>query len=131
MEMMQLINEVLKPQEHSLKHENAVAMPPVVAVQSLESDHQCDANVSPTDPQALNEHGRGRHNRHVNDQRVKELRKKQLAEWPSSRSISRIPGDSSSSQHSVTADILVTELFCPATHSSFEKCRRAQRAAAA
>ncbi|KAL7735114.1 hypothetical protein ACLKA6_001979 [Drosophila palustris] len=62
MEMMQLINEVLKPQEHSLKHENAVAMPPVVAVQSLEGDHQCDANVSSTDPQALSEHGRGRHN---------------------------------------------------------------------
>ncbi|KAM8703445.1 hypothetical protein ACLKA7_008120 [Drosophila subpalustris] len=81
MEMMQLINEMLKPQVHSSEQEKAVAMPPVVVVEDLESDHQCDANVLSTVPPALNEHGHGRHNRHAHDHRVEELRGKQQDEW--------------------------------------------------
>ncbi|KAM8707540.1 hypothetical protein ACLKA7_005083 [Drosophila subpalustris] len=81
MEMMQLINEVLKPQVYSSEQEKAVDMPPIVVVENMESDHQCDANVSSTDPPALNEPGCGRHDRHVDDHIVEKLREKQLAEW--------------------------------------------------
>ncbi|KAL7723319.1 hypothetical protein ACLKA6_012883 [Drosophila palustris] len=79
--MMTLINEVLKPENRSSVHESIVPTPPLLLVSNLERGHQCDTDVSSTDPPAWNEHGHGPHNLFIEDHRERELRKKLEDEW--------------------------------------------------